>query len=328
MQRIHFTIADATRVRIVVLGELAELQLSFARLQPGGPQPLFDAWRARTARAARLLSPDVREVARLLAPPASGLLDLFTLVGEGGELAEGIDRLYRTPPGPLRRELSELGEPTGWIGDFTDGDRGARQRLTRALTDYHHVAVGPYWPRIRAVLDRERAARVDLMARHGLDAMLTSLAPKLIWRAPVLEVPESISQHADIHLAGRGLLLAPSVFSRPDPGLFLPWHDGPALLIYPVEVDAPAALRLWHRTGEPGDRALAGLLGATRAAALREIAAGCTTGELARRLGISAGGASQHATVLREAGLVESRRHRNTVRHSITSLGVHLLNAA
>jgi DNA-binding transcriptional ArsR family regulator len=56
------------------------------------------------------------------------------------------------------------------------------------------------------------------------------------------------------------------------------------------------------------------------------IAHGCTTTELARRLRISPGGASQHATVLREAGLVTSRRQRNTVRHSITKLGLDLLN--
>lgn len=57
------------------------------------------------------------------------------------------------------------------------------------------------------------------------------------------------------------------------------------------------------------------------------IADGCTTSELAQRIGISPGGASQHATVLREAGLVVSHRHRNTVRHTLTGLGAGLLNA-
>jgi DNA-binding transcriptional ArsR family regulator len=129
-----------------------------------------------------------------------------------------------------------------------------------------------------------------------------------------------------VHLRGRGLLLALSLFSNGDPGLFTPWNDDPALLIYPVDLDAPTALRLWRRD-ESGDRALAGLLGTTRAAALRVIADGCTTTELARRLGISPGGASQHATVLRDAGLVVSRRFRNSVRHTLTGLGVDLLNA-
>jgi DNA-binding transcriptional ArsR family regulator len=44
---------------------------------------------------------------------------------------------------------------------------------------------------------------------------------------------------------------------------------------------------------------LAGLLGATRARVIRAVAAGCTTTELARALGIAPATASEHATVLR-----------------------------
>ncbi|MFI6982279.1 ArsR/SmtB family transcription factor [Embleya sp. NPDC050154] len=51
----------------------------------------------------------------------------------------------------------------------------------------------------------------------------------------------------------------------------------------------------------------------------------CTTTELARRLSISPAGASQHATVLRQANLITSRRHRNTVHHSLTPLGIRPL---
>jgi DNA-binding transcriptional ArsR family regulator len=228
------------------------------------------------------------------------------------------------------------GARSPWLDDFAAGDRSARERLSRALGDYHQAAIAPYWPRIRALLENERAARVDVMARHGLDAMFAGLAPTLQWRAPVLEVPGFVSalagtpfpSHTDIYLRGRGLILAPSLFNRSDPGLYMPWNDEPALLIYPVEVDPATAARLWLPAEAPIEGALSGLLGTTRAAALRVIAQGCTTTELARRLRISPGGASQHATVLREAGLVTSRRHRNTVRHTITRLGLDLLNAA
>lgn len=55
------------------------------------------------------------------------------------------------------------------------------------------------------------------------------------------------------------------------------------------------------------------------------LADGCTTGELARRLDISPAGASQHATVLRRAGLVLSTRRRNLVLHTLTPLGRALL---
>ncbi|WIM99633.1 winged helix-turn-helix domain-containing protein [Actinoplanes oblitus] len=338
MLRIHFTVADAMKVRVVVLGPLAELQLSLHRLQRPGHPSWFDSWRAPTVAGVRALSPDVADLARYLAP-AAGLVDLFTLVGPADEHTEAVDRLCRAPAGPLRHEFGfapeVAGVPAGWIGDFAHGDRAARERLTSALDEYHALAIRPYWQRIRAVLDNERATRVDVMATHGLDAMLAGMAPTLHWRAPVLEVPGYLGVNrqgagtvTDVHLRGRGLVLAPSLFSNADPGLFTPWNDEPAVLLYPVSLDPRAAMRLWHRPGETGERALAGLLGGTRAAALRVIAGGCTTSELAQRIGISPGGASQHATVLREAGLVVSHRHRNTVRHTLTDLGLGLLDGA
>lgn len=335
------TVADATKVRVAVLGPLAELQLSLGKLQQPGNPVLFNSWRNRTVAGAQVLSPDVRDVARFLVTPSARLVDLFTLVGPADDYAEGVDRLCRVPAGPLRDEFALA--PTvaavrsGWINDFAHGDHTVRQRLTTALADYHALAVAPYWSRIRAVLDNERTVRTDVMVTYGLDAMLASLAPTLRWKAPVLEVHSSprVQTHKDpapttteFHLQGRGLLLVPSLFvDADDPVLCTPWNDDPALLIYPVDLDASAALRLWGRTNETGDRALAGLLGATRAAALRVIADGCTTTGLAQRLGISPGGASQHATILREAGLVVSHRHRNTVRYTLTGLGIDLLNA-
>lgn len=72
---------------------------------------------------------------------------------------------------------------------------------------------------------------------------------------------------------------------------------------------------------------LAKLLGTTRAAMLELIAfsGGVTGRDISERLGIAVSSASEHATLLRESGLIESRRKRNTVWHSITPLGVALL---
>lgn len=326
---------------MVVLGPLAELQFSLRKLQQPGNEVLFHNWRNRAVSGARPLPPDLRDAARFLATPSGQLVDLFTLVGSADSYAEGVDRLCQVPAGPLGAEFALA--PTAasvrspWITGFADGDRTARSRLTGALADYHELAIAPYWSRIRRLLNDERAARSAVMSAHGLDAMLAGLAPTLRWSPPVLEVSTSPRKRAqgdhtpavtEVHLRGRGLLLAPSLFADADDlGLYTPWNDDPALLIYPVDLDASTGLRLWHRAEEAGDVALARLLGTTRAAALRVIADGCTTTDLARRLGITPGGASQHATVLREAGLVVSHRHRNTVRHTLTGLGVELLDA-
>src|SRR5256885_3914558 len=71
---------------------------------------------------------------------------------------------------------------------------------------------------------------------------------------------------------------------------------------------------------------LGSLLGSTRAAALEATVSGCTTTELARRCKISPAAASHQATVLREAGLITTRRAGASVRHEVTQLGIWLLS--
>jgi DNA-binding transcriptional ArsR family regulator len=61
------------------------------------------------------------------------------------------------------------------------------------------------------------------------------------------------------------------------------------------------------------------------AAALHVTAEGCTTSELARRLNVTAAAATQHATVLRNTGLITTTRRGGSVLHLITPLGLALL---
>ena len=95
-------------------------------------------------------------------------------------------------------------------------------------------------------------------------------------------------------------------------------------LILPAQ-DAGRALR-WAPSRSRGS-ALAALVGRNRAAVLQSIADGCTTTELARRVGISLAAASQHASVLRGAGLIATRRQGSAVLHVLTPLGAELLQA-
>ncbi|MFB7796087.1 ArsR/SmtB family transcription factor [Streptomyces sp. NPDC056086] len=88
----------------------------------------------------------------------------------------------------------------------------------------------------------------------------------------------------------------------------------PPVLVYPLAPEpgwcSTPGSRTRHRT-------LGKLLGPTRAACLRVIEDGCTTGELARRLGVAPPTASEHATVLREAGLITSIRTGSAVLHTL-----------
>jgi DNA-binding transcriptional ArsR family regulator len=77
----------------------------------------------------------------------------------------------------------------------------------------------------------------------------------------------------------------------------------------------------------PDPRSLVALLGRTRAAVLLTIAdrPSLNTTELAAALGTSQASASQHATVLREAGLVTTRRHNGSALHTLSTCGTVLL---
>ncbi|MDT9684961.1 winged helix-turn-helix domain-containing protein [Streptomyces sp. TRM76323] len=203
-------------------------------------------------------------------------------------------------------------------------DPGAADRHT-GLPEVWRAAVAPYWDQLRAYLEAECEARGRIVMAGGVEQLLATLHPRTIWRAPVLEIPGGPDE--DVHLDGRGLVLTPSVFLNHRPGRLMAAtaENGQAVLAFAAPPDPARAAALWE---EPDGRAqsLGALVGQTRAAALRVLRATCTTSQLADRLGISAAGASQHTAVLRETGLITTRRIRNTVLHTVTPLGVALLD--
>jgi DNA-binding transcriptional ArsR family regulator len=152
--------------------------------------------------------------------------------------------------------------------------------------------------------------------------LLATLHPTLRWQSPVLEQEGGMQDH---RLDGRGMLLAPSVFCR-SPAMVCDNSDasGSWILSYPAVRDPQDALYLWTPPGRP-DRALASLLGTTRPSVMETISGGRTTSELARSVAISPAAASEHTAVLRDAGLVSTRRIGQAVLHTLTPLGVALV---
>ncbi|MFI1869502.1 ArsR/SmtB family transcription factor [Streptomyces jumonjinensis] len=328
MLRIHFTLQDLARVRVAMLGPLAETQLGLNALQRRDGTALFGGWRECSGPR---VGPDARDLARFLAPPGTGLVDLFTLAGQASSIDEGLDALLHAAPERLRAEFDILPgvtrRRTPWLTAVTNRDRASLERFLQAFRACHRVTVAPYWERIQQHLSAESDLCGKLMIEGGVGDVLSSLRPAAVWEPPVLEVPDYRAwlTDRDLHLSGRGLVLAPSVFCGPTPHLFEPTDgEGEVLLIYPTLKDPVTASRIWSTT-HSGHRHLVALLGRTRAAVLMCLSNGHTTIELARALGISPSGASEHATVLRNAGFITSRRHRNTVHHTLTKLGRSVL---
>ena len=92
------------------------------------------------------------------------------------------------------------------------------------------------------------------------------------------------------------------------------------MLVYPSH--SPSRLPV-----EPEHDPLVGVLGPTRAAVLRLLSRPTVTKDIADELGISRASASEHATALRAAHLVVSRRDGKAVVHHSTPLGFDLINA-
>jgi DNA-binding transcriptional ArsR family regulator len=187
----------------------------------------------------------------------------------------------------------------------------ARKELASTLRDYHDQVIEQLWPAIEHALRSDLRLRAWQLATTGVAATVDALDPRIRWRDGVVEVDGPLD--ADVDLAGRGLQLMPSLWTRP--GFTGRWAQ--PTLVYPVARlawTAPPATTNHH---DP----LAAVLGATRARVLRALTDGHTTSGLARTLGISPASASTHASVLRDAGLVTSRRQGQSVRHTLTSLG-------
>jgi DNA-binding transcriptional ArsR family regulator len=200
----------------------------------------------------------------------------------------------------------------------------SQQQLTATIQEFAQIAVMPYWKKVRTFLEVERDARGRILTTGGVERLLTTLYPRIRWVPPVLEIPDE--RDGDVYLGGRGLLLAPSLFlfNRPAVLIDAAREDGQPMLVFSAPPDLEDAADVWD-SYDRSEQALSALVGRTRAAVLEALTDTSTTGELASRLGISSAGVSQHTGVLRQAGLITTRRNRNTVLHTLTPLGLALL---
>lgn len=325
-KRIHFTTQDLARTGVATtIGVAAETFGSVRLLRDRDASPAFRRWQLSVRGR---LGNQVGPLAALL-PVRGPLFDAMSLMGNTASIDEAADNFMAAPRALMRLELENIDfRPShrSWARNLMDGDREARLQVVAALRACHSVTVAPFWSRVRSHLSEVRAAYVGTMANGGVEQLFTTLCgPLARWQPPVLEV---VHPHAaDIHLNGRGLVIAPTMFSTPQIELLNPPLDparAPTLAV-PALRRTSLNTTLWEGAGDPPTQSLDDLLGRTRAAVLRATVAGCGTTELARRVNISSATASHHATVLRNARLVTSRQEGKAVLHTATSLGIALL---
>ncbi|MDX2548762.1 ArsR/SmtB family transcription factor [Streptomyces sp. WI04-05B] len=325
--RIEFSQRDLGRLAIgrPVHLPVSEAVMSLQVLRRGDRAMRFQAW--QEAIRTRGIQPGA--VLKALVPADGWVPDFLTPVDRAWPEAGAFDAIRATPRLRVRRELARLSghHPLpDWGGRLAEAGDPQLDVLVDDLEAYYDAAVRSFAPAIRTVLDADRALRAETLASKGVDAFLHTLHPSVTWKPPFLVLP---SRHeSTFRLQGRGLIISGHFFCWPSPRVQLNDCDTP-VLVHPASWDpahhsAPGRGSLDTRI----DRGLAAALGRTRARVLLALAQAphSSTAELARQLDISAASASEHATVLRQAGLTDSRRQQRTVRHSLTPLGNDLLN--
>jgi len=314
--RIHFTAADVGRVTFLPEPEpLRETALAARALGRGQTSGTDRRWRRVAGSRVR---PTMGPLLKLISPTGQFPGFLTPRVDRAG-LEAAIECLLETPADLIRAELAPHlpAEIHPYMRALLHGRADARRALGGAVREFHRLVLGP------SAIDLGRTYAADLAIRSrtvlaaGSEELLATLHPTVAWQDGCLSF--SMPFEYDVKLAGRGLRLCPSPFVSEclifdEPGVV-------PLLVYPA-----VALPMVDPAERDSADALADLLGRTRAAVLRSLAAPAGTGQLARRLNISDASASDHARVLRTAGLLTTDRSRGAAHHSLTPVAVQLLS--
>lgn len=192
------------------------------------------------------------------------------------------------------------------------------ERIVAAQHTCWEQLIRPFWPTIDDLLAADIAHRAAALATGGLGSVLNGLHREVGWADDTLVLSGGHHGTTD-HVRGRGLVLIPSVFVWPD---VVAITDPPMqpTLFYP----ARGVGTLWPPAPARDPGALGELVGATRAGLLRALTEEASTSTLARRIGLGLPTTSTHLKVLRENGLVTSRRSGREVLHRCTALGATL----
>ncbi|MFI5529993.1 DUF5937 family protein [Kitasatospora sp. NPDC051853] len=323
MLTLEFTAQDLARTRFALSPLWEVVAAARLLLHPEPGQQVHRPWLERVRPLLAGAGPDwtlladlvpapPRTIPVFVAPPPTTLVPDLTV-----ELAV----LRATAPDRLRAGLTGPRAPRSAAIDalLADPARGLAE-LAEQVTGFWETAVAPYWPRMRSLLEGDVLYRARLLAEGGADRLLNDLDPSVGWDTDTLSVGHRHHRGAP-SLGGRGLLLVPSVFAWPRVFSVTAAGWQPTLRYPPRGVAA-----LWERPREV-PRALAALIGGSRARLLAELDAPASTTDLARRTGLTAGGVSQHLGILRDAGLVDAHRTGRYVLYLRTAAAESLLGA-
>jgi hypothetical protein len=321
MLEFDFTADDLAHTSLA-LSPLYELVCSLRVLQTPAADGIYLPWVEEVRERVHLL--EVLPLLQALVPTACYLPDFLTPPPAIPlpDLQSELTSLMATSPEVLRRDLERTygGRPLpDVLVAVTRNPEAGIRRIAEALMMYWDCALADTWPRLRQVLASDITHRGREFASGGAARLFSDLHPTVTWKGETLVVDKTLAS-LRLNLGGAGMLLIPSAFAWPSI-LIVTAPELRPTLIYP----ARGVATLW---GDPkhvsATSGLARLIGAQRASLLASMSGPSTTTELARRMSMTAGGASKHLAVLRDAGLVWSSRSGRSVLYARTALGESL----
>lgn len=343
--QIRFTGDDLARVRLSpTLDPFEELQTASHNVI-GRNDSVLSAWARETSDR---LGPSRPEIMRKLRSP----LVQFTGLGirpDGMKPVEiQLNRALSQPTDQWRSHAAEV----HWYGlpierGLEEGRHDAVNALGRAMWSFYGSAIAPHWAAMSDAAATAVRTWSQIMSRSGVEGLFRQLHANARWVPPALtfERPKTpcppgcahplVEAEADrtsgrnFAVSERGLTIVPSIFRT----MCAAWVTidpvrGPSAEVLAVPIPRRRDA-LAHRQLDHGPDPVSRLLGSTRSWVLRTCSADeVTTSRLARIVDISISSASEHASALRAAGLITSRRDHNRVLHHVTATGLALLHGA
>src|ERR687887_974661 len=211
MVRFVFTLEDLALTRFAI-SPMFELSDSLRALRAPDVAALHVPWIERLK--GRVSDLDLGTALRLHQP--RGYTPDFITPPPGGPLAEfgeEIELVRKVPAAQVRRDIEIYGRRHGWTPDiqaFIDHPRREARRLADTLEAYYEIAIAPYWPRIRALLQADIAHRSRELVQRGPAALFGSLHRNVDWQRDMVRVHQDFDD--TVPLRGLGLLLMPSAF--------------------------------------------------------------------------------------------------------------------
>jgi DNA-binding transcriptional ArsR family regulator len=320
---LHFGEADPLRIRFAI-SPLWETHSAVRVLARPRQQGYHLPWLRRIRGAAEgidlgplhLLMPLRGHSPDVLCPPP---------IGPAASFEEEIAAVRATDPALARDDFARALDDTPGAAATDEGRRmladpgGTVHRLADLLQEVWDALVAPEWPRLRALLEADVTYHSRRLADGGLERLLGELHPGFGWAAESATLTVAYRGEHVRALDGQGLVLMPSVFTWPDvvSGFDPPWQP---TVVYP----ARGIGGLWTEARDRTPDALARLLGRARADVLCALDEPAGTSALAHRLGLAPSSVSAHLSVLREAGLLTSRRYGHQVLYERTPIGIAL----